>query len=55
MNARMDFNISPKQRLFAHTAWWAPLDKPLHPFPNPNVPSALPGGRPGVLAVRWAD
>jgi hypothetical protein len=45
MNARMDFNISPKQRMFAHTAWWGPLDKPIIPYPNPNVPSALPNGK----------
>jgi muramidase (phage lysozyme) len=49
MNARMDIIISPKQRLFAHTAWWAPLDKPIIPYPNPNVTSALPGGKPWGL------
>jgi hypothetical protein len=46
MNARVDINISQKQRLFFHTAWWAPLDKPLIPYPSPNVASALPGGKP---------
>ena len=51
MNARMDFIVSPKQRIFAHTAWWAPLDKPLVPFPNPNVTSGLPGGKPWNLGM----
>ncbi len=45
MNVRVDWNLSPKQRLFAHVAWWAPLDKPFQPFFHPNVPSALPGGK----------
>jgi len=52
MNARMDFIISPKQRMFAHTAWWAPLDKPLKFFPNANVPSGLPGGKPWNLGAQ---
>jgi hypothetical protein len=51
MNVRMDFIVSPKQRIFAHVAWWAPLDKPLIPFPNPNVPSALPNAAPWNLGM----
>jgi hypothetical protein len=51
MNARFDWNINPKNRAFAHTAWWAPLDKKLIPFPKPNVTSALPGGKPWNLGM----
>ena len=46
MNTRVDWDVSPKQRMFAHVAWWAPLDKPFLPFFNPNIASALPGGKP---------
>ena len=49
MNARMDFIVSPKQRIFAHTAWWAPLDKKVIPYPHPDVASGLPGGAPWNL------
>jgi hypothetical protein len=52
MNARVDINISPKQRLFAHTAWWAPLDTPLKIFPHPNVTSLLPNNTPWNLGAQ---
>ena len=51
MNARVDWNVNSRNRAFAHVAWWAPLDKKLIPFPNPNVPSALPGGKPWNLGM----
>jgi hypothetical protein len=51
MNTRLDWNVNPRHRAFAHVAWWAPLDKKLIPFPNPNVPSALPGGKPWNLGM----
>ena len=46
MNVRVDWDVSSKQRVFTHVAWWAPHDKPFVPFFQPNVPSALPGGKP---------
>ena len=45
MNTRIDWDVSSKQRIFAHIAWWAPLDKPFIPFFHPNVASGLPGGK----------
>ncbi len=51
MNARVDWIVSPNQRIFAHTAWWAPQDRKLSPFPHPDVASALPGGKPWGLGM----
>ena len=51
MNARVDWLVSPNQRVFGHMALWNPLDKVLTPFPHPDVTSLLSGGKPWGLGM----